>query len=168
MLSVDNAFWTDRRAVASETVIAHWLLGMVLARSAHVHLGPTKSAKTSPVAHVHVHLFLVVHSACIRILTLHIKVSLAVVSHWSLRQRLLLLVRVSLALDWLLLEAGRWFYADIGRLEISWSLLLKLRHLWLTIMIVTLCLQGLLLFTFMLHREQLSSTCWIKNSRNLA
>ena len=88
--------------MASKTVIAYRLLCMVLARSAHVHLGPTKSAKTSPIAHVHVHFLLVVHSACIRILTLHIKVSLAVVSHWSLRQRLLLLVRVSLALDWLL------------------------------------------------------------------
>ena len=78
--------------MASKTVIADWLLGMVLARSTHVHLGPPKSAKTSPVSHMHVHFLLVDHSACIRILTLYIKVSLAIVSHWSLRQRLLLLV----------------------------------------------------------------------------
>lgn len=146
MLSMNNAFWTDWRAVASKAVIAYWFLWMVWARSTSVHLRPTKSTETTSIAHVYVHLLLVVHSAVIRILTLHVKVSLAVVSHWSLLQRLLLLVRVSLALDWLLLEAGRWFYADIGRLEISWSLLLKLRHLWLSIINIALCLHGFLLF----------------------
>ena len=62
MLSMDHALRAYWWTVAGEAVIANWLLRMVCTRSQIGHLRPTKRAKTTSIAHVNVHLLLVIES----------------------------------------------------------------------------------------------------------